>query len=201
MRLAKYSKCCHVEVCVAGPTSKRYQFNLQLFKTHHNIHLFFLPRPLHSEHSWSWLSLRDVWWDLPISHSLDFATSNRYSYEKIHTASLGTARWAHLSTSHQIKPSPKGSGLKWWFVLRWTHLSLPNDAVCIYYCWSSTYQLSWYIIIVGLWCYNQSGVTDLLIMRDPHYGQTCFKSVKTLSIISWKKNLGFRPPPFSQLRM
>ena len=23
--------------------------------------------------------------------------------------------------------------------------------------------------MVGLWCYNQSGVTELLIMRDPHY--------------------------------
>ena len=25
------------------------------------------------------------------------------------------------------------------------------------------------IIMVGLWYYNQSGVTELLIMRDPHY--------------------------------
>ena len=33
--------------------------------------------------------------------------------------------------------------------------------------------------MVGLWYYNQSGVTELLIMRDPHYGQMCFKSVKT----------------------
>ena len=23
--------------------------------------------------------------------------------------------------------------------------------------------------MVGLWCYNQSGVAELLIMRDPHY--------------------------------
>ena len=36
------------------------------------------------------------------------------------------------------------------------------------------------IIMVGLWCYNQSGMTELLIMREPHYGRTCFKSVKTL---------------------
>ena len=35
----------------------------------------------------------------------DFAVSVKYSYEKIHTASLGTARWADLSTRH------KGSGL------------------------------------------------------------------------------------------
>ena len=36
------------------------------------------------------------------------------------------------------------------------------------------------IIMVGRWCYNQSGVTDLFIMRDPHYGRMCIKSVKTL---------------------
>ena len=30
--------------------------------------------------------------------------------------------------------------------------------------------------MVGIWCYNQSGVTELLIMRDPHYGRMCFKS-------------------------
>ena len=34
--------------------------------------------------------------------------------------------------------------------------------------------------MVGLWYYNQSGVTDLLIMRDLHYGRMCFKSVKSL---------------------
>ena len=34
--------------------------------------------------------------------------------------------------------------------------------------------------MVGLWYYNQSGVTELLIMRDPHYGRMCLKSVKTL---------------------
>ena len=33
----------------------------------------------------------------------DFAVSYRYSYEKIHTASLGTARWADLGTRHHIK--------------------------------------------------------------------------------------------------
>ena len=44
--------------------------------------------------------------------------------------------------------------------------------------------------MVGLWCYNQSGVTELLIMMDPHYGQMCFKSVKTLGALyswPWKK--------------
>ena len=42
-------------------------------------------------------------------------------------------------------------------------------------------------MMVGLWCDNQSGVTELLIMRDPHYGlmrdphysRMCFKLVKT----------------------
>ena len=43
----------------------------------------------------------------------DFAFSNRYSYEKIHTVSLGKAKWADLSTRHHIKPSPKGSGFMW----------------------------------------------------------------------------------------
>ena len=37
----------------------------------------------------------------------DFAVSNSCSYEKKHAASLGTAGWAHLSTRHHIKPSPK----------------------------------------------------------------------------------------------
>ena len=41
----------------------------------------------------------------------DFAVSDRYSYEKIHTASLGTDRWVDLNTRHYIKPTSKGSGL------------------------------------------------------------------------------------------
>ena len=32
-------------------------------------------------------------------------------------------------------------------------------------------------------CYKQSGVTELLIMKDPHYGRMCFKSVKTLGAL------------------
>ena len=55
-----------------------------------------------------------------------FDVSDRHSYEKIHTASLGMARWAHLSTRHQIKPPPKGSGLIWWLVLRWAHVDFPT---------------------------------------------------------------------------
>ena len=39
------------------------------------------------------------------------------------------------------------------------------------------------IIMVGLMRYNQSGVTELLIMRDSHYGRMCFKSVKTLGAL------------------
>ena len=51
----------------------------------------------------------------PISFNaqFDIPALNRYSYENIHTASLGTARWADLSTSHHIKHSPKGPGLMW----------------------------------------------------------------------------------------
>ena len=39
------------------------------------------------------------------------------------------------------------------------------------------------IIMVGLWCYNQSGVTELLIMGDPHYDRMCFKSVETPGVL------------------
>ena len=56
----------------------------------------------------------------------NFAALNRYSYEKIHTASLSTARWADLSTRHHTKPSPKGSGFMWWLVLRWANLAFPT---------------------------------------------------------------------------
>ena len=41
-----------------------------------------------------------------------------------------------------------------------------------------------------IWCYNQSGVIELLIVRDPHYGRVCFKSVKTLGALHsqlWNK--------------
>ena len=34
--------------------------------------------------------------------------------------------------------------------------------------------------MVGLWYYNLSGVTELMISRDPHCARVCFKSVKTL---------------------
>ena len=57
----------------------------------------------------------------------DFGTSNRYSHEKIHTASLGTARWADLGTRHQIKPSPKCSDL---------HIILYSEIDLVYYLWS-----------------------------------------------------------------
>ena len=30
---------------------------------------------------------------------------------------------------------------------------------------------------------KKSGVTELLIMRDSHYGRMCFKSVKTLGAL------------------
>ena len=48
--------------------------------------------------------------------------------------------------------------------------------------------------------YNQSGVNELLIMRDPHYGRMCFKPLE-LYILSCGKGLRLRPPPIPQLRM
>ena len=47
------------------------------------------------------------------------------------------------------------------------------------------------IIMICLCCYNQSGVTELLVMWDPHYGRICFKSVKTLRALHsqlWKRH-------------
>ena len=45
-----------------------------------------------------------------------------------------------------------------------------------------------------LWYYNQSDVTELLIMSDPQYGRMCFKSVKIpeLYILSCETGLGLR---------
>ena len=34
--------------------------------------------------------------------------------------------------------------------------------------------------MMDIWYYNQSGVAELLIMRDPHYGKMCFKSFQIL---------------------
>ena len=44
--------------------------------------------------------------------------------------------------------------------------------------------------MTGLWCYNQSAVTELLIMMDHHNGRMCFKSVKSLRALHsqvWKR--------------
>ena len=40
--------------------------------------------------------------------------------------------------------------------------------------------------MVGLWYYNQSGATELLIMRDFNFGLMCFK----LYILGFEKRLG-----------
>ena len=64
------------------------------------------------------------------------------------------------------------------------------------YCWSSTS-----FSMVGLWWHKQSGVAELLIVRDPHYGRMWFKSVKTLGALHaylWKKPW---PLPSPQLRI
>ena len=46
------------------------------------------------------------------------------------------------------------------------------------------------IIMVDLLYYNQSGVTEMLIMTEPHYGQMCFMPVKTFEapILSRRNN-------------
>ena len=65
-----------------------------------------LIKESHFSHSCCWLSLRDVWCDhltlspIRFTAQFDLAALNRYSYDNIQTASLGTARWAHHSTSH-----------------------------------------------------------------------------------------------------
>ena len=53
--------------------------------------------------------------------------------------------------------------------------------------------------MVGLWYYNQQGVTELLIMSDPNYMIACvlcqLKS-SGFSILTCEKNLGLWPRPF-----
>ena len=62
----------------------------------------------------------------------DFTVSDREKYDKYEKVRenaygiAGTAGWADLSTRHHIKPSPKGSGLIWWLLLRWAHLAFPT---------------------------------------------------------------------------
>ena len=52
--------------------------------------------------------------------------------------------------------------------------------------------------MVGLWCYNQSGVTELMIMRDPHYCGMCFKS-RGSPFLAVKKASAFGLGPFTHL--
>ena len=44
-------------------------------------------------------------------------------------------------------------------------------------------QINYYGTLNGTIVPHQSGVTKLLIMRDPHYGRMRFKSVKTLGVL------------------
>ena len=53
----------------------------------------------------------------------EFVALNRYSYEKIHTASY-MARWADLSTRHHIRPRLKARA--WCVDLRWAHIAFPT---------------------------------------------------------------------------
>ena len=126
---------------------------------------YFMTFLCYFSHSCCCLSLRDVRWNRPISHSLlfpsplftakvRFAVSDRYSYEKIRTASLGnTARCAHLSTSHHIKPSPKGSGLMWRLEpispFQWCRMHIFLISICIdIYCPPSLSSLYSYLLVI-----------------------------------------------------
>ena len=56
---------------------------------------------------------RTLTWARRFTAKFDFAVSDRYSHEKNAHRIVDIERWADLSTSHHIKPSPKGSGLMW----------------------------------------------------------------------------------------
>ena len=64
---------------------------------------------------------------LHFTAQFDFAVTDRYSYEKMHTALLGTARWADLwALVTKSNPRLNSSGLMWWLVVRWAYLALPT---------------------------------------------------------------------------
>ena len=56
-----------------------------------------------------------------LADQFDFTVSDRFSCEKIHTASLGTATWTDLSTCNKIKVT----------CAEMSPYRLPSDAVCI----------------------------------------------------------------------
>ena len=39
--------------------------------------------------------------------------------------------------------------------------------------------------MVGIWCYNQSGVTELLIMKYTHYGRMCLSQLKPSELLAF----------------
>ena len=41
------------------------------------------------------------------------------------------------------------------------------------------------IIMLGICYYKQPGATELLIVRDSHYGRMCFNSVKTFGALHY----------------
>ena len=89
-------------------------------------------------HSCCWLSLLDVWWDQPISHSLLFASlqcyiavSDRSSYEKMYTASL--VRRDGLISALVTTLSPRLKARAWSGDLCWDEPISHSlyDSVCI----------------------------------------------------------------------
>ena len=89
-----------------------------------------------------WLAICNCVWKFLVYVTLDhdFRTGLKILYAKV---SCHWNRWDYMhkawlgrrhisSTGHHIKPSPKGSGLMWWRVLRSAHLAVPDDVVCIF---------------------------------------------------------------------
>ena len=109
-------------------------------------------------------------------HNTDFHTW----MGKKHFCFFQTAETGNLTPNSGVKgsganhyPRAKGSGANHY--PRAPALQAGNGKLSLIYYGS--------IIMVGLWCYNQSGVTELLIMRDSYHVRMCFKSVKTLRVI------------------
>ena len=111
-----------------------------------------------------------------------------------HLKSLGhcicTNSVTNIRPSRYSKPVPLRCS-SYWKTINKQYSSI-GSTFCVYQKWCRGLMKIWNrpIIMVGLRCYNQSGVAELLIMRDPHYGRMCFKSVKTLGALHsqlWKK--------------
>ena len=73
-------------------TTARCPTNMYIFLLTLMLLAFTMRRMVRSAHLALWLS------PIRFTDHVNFTFSDRYSYEKIHTASLGAARWTDLST-------------------------------------------------------------------------------------------------------